>query len=134
MKQIQLAGCVIVDEFERMLLLHRSTDSHTHWEMPGGKVESGETAEAAAVREVSEELGISVRLVKSLGECQFEEGINGYQYHWFHAVIEHGKPTVQEPDTFDDLDYFDLDDMMEMALSANMKILLKKFWASEVVL
>ena len=32
------------------------------WEFPGGKVEPGETPEAAAVREIAEELGCAVRL------------------------------------------------------------------------
>ena len=32
------------------------------WEFPGGKVEPGETLEAAAVREIAEELGCAVRV------------------------------------------------------------------------
>ncbi len=134
MKAIQLAGCVIVDDLERLLLMHRNAGEVSCWELPGGKVEAGETAEVAAVREISEELGVKVRLVKALGSCEFEDKAKNYQYHWFHAVIDEGIPMVQEVETFDDLGYFDLDDMMELALSANMKVLLGKFWSSEVVL
>lgn len=35
-------------------------DSATDWGLPGGKIEPGETAEAAAVREVLEETGFHV--------------------------------------------------------------------------
>ena len=34
------------------------------WEMPGGKIENGETVEEAAVREYIEESGYSVRVLK----------------------------------------------------------------------
>jgi 8-oxo-dGTP pyrophosphatase MutT (NUDIX family) len=102
--------------------------------MPGGAVELDETAEAAAVRNVREELGITVRLVKALGSAAYQEADQDYQYHWFHAIITDGEPLIQASEVFDDIDYFDLDDMVGSALSANMKILLEKFWTSEVAL
>lgn len=37
------------------------------WELPGGKVEPGESPERAAVREVMEELGVAVRVGRRLG-------------------------------------------------------------------
>ncbi|MFJ8300046.1 NUDIX hydrolase [Streptomyces sp. NPDC094447] len=46
------AGVVVTDEAGRVLLgLHRSGV----WELPGGKVEPGESVEEAAVRELAEE-------------------------------------------------------------------------------
>jgi len=37
------------------------------WELPGGKVEAGESPEQAAVREVAEELGVGIRAGARLG-------------------------------------------------------------------
>jgi ADP-ribose pyrophosphatase YjhB (NUDIX family) len=41
------------------------------WSLPKGHVESGETAEAAAMREVAEETGIRGRVVAPLGTIDF---------------------------------------------------------------
>ena len=85
MKPIELAGCIVIDYYERILLLHRNTDDYQHWELPGGKVESGETAESAAVREVAEELGVKVRLTKALGGGAFEDNGRSFHFNWFFS-------------------------------------------------
>ena len=48
------------------LLLVRRCDSGS-WELPGGQVDVGETAEAAAVRETMEEAGVSVAVTAMVG-------------------------------------------------------------------
>jgi 8-oxo-dGTP diphosphatase len=131
-KKIELAGCVILDDYGRILLMHRSTEDLSQWELPGGKVDSDETAEAAAVREIKEELGVDVRLTKSLGNGEFQTEEKEYRYTWFQAVITAGEADLQEPETFDDLEYFEIEDLLSLALSQNMQVLLEKLFSGEV--
>ncbi|MGQ7794283.1 (deoxy)nucleoside triphosphate pyrophosphohydrolase [Faunimonas sp. B44] len=57
-----VAACALVDGDGRVLVARRPEGKAMAglWEFPGGKVEEGETPEAALIRELAEELGISV--------------------------------------------------------------------------
>ena len=100
-----LAGCVIFDWNMNVLLLHRNTPELTQWELPGGKVEVGETHEEAAIRELKEELGIEVRLTAKLGNTEFDDNGIHWIYTWFQARIEDGIPQIMETERYDDLEF-----------------------------
>ncbi len=51
---------LIQDPDGRVLILRRNTDRNTVWELPGGHIEFGETAEQAVTREVFEETGMKI--------------------------------------------------------------------------
>lgn len=53
----------VLERNGRILAARRKKGSHLegHWEFPGGKLEAGESPEECLVRELAEELGVSVR-------------------------------------------------------------------------
>ena len=61
-----VAATAVVRDVANRVLLHRRTDNGL-WGLPGGAVEPGESVADAAVREVLEETGYSVRVVSFLG-------------------------------------------------------------------
>ncbi|MBP6507872.1 MAG: (deoxy)nucleoside triphosphate pyrophosphohydrolase [Opitutaceae bacterium] len=60
--------CALIEREGRVLVAQRPAHKHLplKWEFPGGKVEPGETAEAAIVRELCEELGCGFILTRAL--------------------------------------------------------------------
>jgi len=66
---------LVRNEKGEYLLLRRSENSRTNpgkWDLPGGKVDRGETLKEAVAREVWEETGISINPGGIAGEVTFE--------------------------------------------------------------
>ncbi|MEN9656999.1 MAG: hypothetical protein RL571_464 [Pseudomonadota bacterium] len=51
-------ACLVAEQNNSLLLVR--VRENAHWYLPGGKIEVGESAEAAMIREVAEELGIHI--------------------------------------------------------------------------
>jgi 8-oxo-dGTP diphosphatase len=63
------AAAVVQFPDGRILLIKRQTvPFRDYWALPGGKVEAQETVEQAVVREVKEETGLDVEIVRKIGE------------------------------------------------------------------
>ena len=60
-----VVGAVLRDAAGRVLAARRERPAG--WELPGGKVEPGETEPAALVRELREELGVTVEVGERIG-------------------------------------------------------------------
>jgi len=79
-----VAAVALVDADGRVLLTERPAGKHLAglWEFPGGKVEPGETPEAALIRELSEELGIDVA-----ASCLAPFTFASHAYPEFHLLM-----------------------------------------------
>lgn len=62
----KLATTLVLRKNDQILIGQRKRDDI--WELPGGKIDPGETPEDCAVREMEEEMGIKVSIVKLINK------------------------------------------------------------------
>jgi 8-oxo-dGTP diphosphatase len=79
-----VAACALVDVDGRVLLARRPEGKKMAglWEFPGGKLNPGETPEAALIRELKEELGIDVSAA-----CLAPFAFASHEYEHFHLLM-----------------------------------------------
>ena len=100
MKTVLVVAVALIDAEGRVLLAQRPEGKSLAglWEFPGGKVELGETPEAALIRELREELGID-----TWQSCLAPLTFASHSYDDFHLLMPlfacrrwEGIPTPQE--------------------------------------
>ena len=81
---VLVSAVALLDADERVLLAKRPEGKEVTglWEFPGGKVDPGETPEAALIRELREELGIDVT-----GNCLAPFTFASHAYEAFHLLM-----------------------------------------------
>jgi len=84
MKTVLVSAVALIDIDGRVLLAQRPEGKSMAglWEFPGGKVETGETPEAALIRELQEELGID-----TWQSCLAPLTFASHSYEDFHLLM-----------------------------------------------
>lgn len=105
------AGAAIVDGAKILLIKRVKDPEASHWGLPGGKIDLFETAEAAIIREVKEEIGIDLKepFLLCISDLIDEE----IGYHWLSPIYlfteYSGMPMIMEPEKHLGLGWFDID-------------------------
>ena len=103
MRLVLVAAVALIDPDGRVLLAQRPEGKSMAglWEFPGGKVEAGETPEAALIRELHEELGID-----TWASCLAPLSFASHAYPDFHLLMPlfacrrwQGQPAAREGQT-----------------------------------
>ena len=131
---VDVTAAIIGDPDGRILVCSRPAGTHMagKWEFPGGKIESGETAEACIRREIREELGMEIAVGPVLTVMEHDYGIKYVRVTFFLAISD-DVPTAKDgqnfqwvtPDGIDTVDFLDAD----RPVSAEIKKKSKKIFS-----
>jgi 8-oxo-(d)GTP phosphatase len=80
-----VAAGAVVARRGAVLLVHRPR--YDDWSFPKGKLDPGEHATVAAVREVAEETGLAIRLGPPLGDQRYRSGDKPKTVHYWAARV-----------------------------------------------
>lgn len=102
----------------RVLLAKRSEntrDEQGRWDIGGGGIEFGDTAENTLRKEIKEEYYTDVLNYKFLGYRDVHREHNGNKTHWitldFKVLVDRKKAKIGGPHKFDALEWFTLNNL-----------------------
>lgn len=124
---ILAASAVVLDEDTRFLLVQRAhPPDQGCWTLPGGRVEPGETLEQAVIREVPEETGLAVRVVRELEQLDVPDGDGGvYEIHDFLAERIGGEAIAG--DDAADIGWFAQEQLGNLVLTPDLLLYLRRY-------
>lgn len=96
-KRINVVGAVVVKN-GKVLCAQRGPNGSlpNQWEFPGGKIEPGETAHAALVREITEELECRVEVGDEVATTTYEYEFGVVTLTTFYCELLDGVPQLTE--------------------------------------
>ena len=108
-REVVSAGAVVLGPAATVLLVHRPR--YDDWSFPKGKLDRGEHATAAAVREVEEETGVRVRLGVPLHSQRYPIRVGTKLVHYWvgRAVGDHDVGSYEPNSEIDEVAWFPID-------------------------
>ena len=104
------ASAVVVSDGQVLLIKRRDVEI---WALPGGAIDSGESTAQAAIREVKEETGIDIDLVRLVGIYSSPNWRSGGDHAIVYAAIPKNDKPVPQANEVLDVGYFSPDQLPE---------------------
>jgi 8-oxo-dGTP diphosphatase len=96
MKQIEVVAAILHREEAYFATQRGYGEWEGMWEFPGGKIESGESPEAALKREIQEELGIDITIDRFLCTTEYDYPSFHLTMHCYLCDVEAGEIVLRE--------------------------------------
>ncbi|MCX7881078.1 MAG: NUDIX domain-containing protein [Patescibacteria group bacterium] len=126
---VGVAGVILNEKNEVLLQLRgeKAKNERGLWKLPGGQIEYGETAENALKREIKEELGIEIKILKQIF-C-LDDILKKENQHWlvpfYLCQITKGKPKILEPEKAEKIAWFPINKLPKNLAFGTKKVLKK---------
>jgi len=86
-RPVPAVGALVFRDGAVLLVKRGAEPNRDRWSLPGGALETGETVEAAVVREIREETGVDVRPLRVLDVRDFIERKDS-RVRWHYVLID----------------------------------------------
>lgn len=96
MKSIEVVAAVIENQGKIFATRRGYGDQKGGWEFPGGKMESGETAQEALVREIKEELDTEIEVGELIDTIEYDYPKFHLTMHCFFCSVKKGNLVLKE--------------------------------------
>ena len=100
MKTIRVAAAIICDDMEEPTKISATAKGYGEfkgqWEFPGGKIEEGESAQEALVREIREELDTEIEVGAMIHTIEYDYPAFHLSMDCFLAKVKAGSLTLKE--------------------------------------
>ena len=96
MKSIEVVAAIIINDGKVFATQRGYGEFKDGWEFPGGKMEPGESAEEALVREIREELATEIKVDRLLKTIDYDYPAFHLTLHCFICSVVSGNLTLLE--------------------------------------
>lgn len=132
---VPAASSVVLNK-EGKILLHKRSDNHL-WSLPGGAMELGESIKETVIREVKEETGFNVEVVRCIGIYTDPNHIIAYadgevrqQFSiCFECKIVGGQKKISSEST--KVDFFDQEELEKLDMHPSQRVRLEDFFKNQ---
>ncbi len=125
--QIRVTG-ILIEDSKILLVKQRVTETRI-WSLPGGRLEHGETIEFAVIREMKEETGINIKIIKLLYVCEKTDDLQQLIHITFLVEKTGGRlalPTNEcDENLITDVKMIPIDDLCNFEFSKKFKYLVQ---------
>ncbi|MHC1746926.1 MAG: NUDIX hydrolase [Cellulosilyticaceae bacterium] len=129
---IQTVSCggVVIHKGKILVLYKDYKQKYMGWVLPKGTVEEGETHQATAIREVTEEAGVDAQIVRYIGSSQYsfqgKDDIVNKTVHWYLMKSQNFYTKPQREEHFVDVGYYKFHEAYHLVKFADERHILKK--------